>query len=195
MKKLFASRSPQGFLTKIALEMISIIAAVLIALAVNEWNMGRNNQNNARAALVKIASELEQNIRLLEKAHVNNQQIIDNIGKPDQSGEFQPVLHIQQTAWQTALSTGAAEHIDYEVLYVISQAYAIQEMHKNLSYDLIKSMMHTNATAIALNDNINSSTDLPNNAHDDYFILVVTTEKYLLQGLKVAHERLKDLGY
>lgn len=191
MKKLFNERS----LRAIALEMVSVVAAVLIALGVSEWNQNRTHQQNVVAALQKITSEMAQNIAILEITLKNNQQIVDNLSDPNQGGQYIPALQIQQTAWNTALSTGTSKHMSYDKLYALSKVYSLQEVYKSFSYKLVETMMHTNAMAIALDPEIKSSLDVPSQSFDDYFVLVVSIETALLDSFKKAHAELKAEGF
>ena len=185
----------QKSLRAVALEMTSIIAAVLIALWVNQWHQDRTNLQNARKALENITAELKENARILTRAHKNNLTIIENLDNPNHSGEFLPALNLQQTAWQTTLSTGTAEHIDYDNLFRLSKVYELQAMYKSFTYDLVHTMMRTNALAISLNPQIHTDDDIPTKAYDEYFILVVKVEKGLLDGTSIAYEQLKEAGF
>lgn len=187
MKKLLNQKSIKA----VTIEMLSIVAAVLIALGVSEWNQNRTHQQNAEAALQKIISEMAQNFKIVQSAHKNNQLIVDNLDNPEYEGQFIPALQIQDTAWQTALSTGSAEHISYDTLFALSKVYALQEMYKSFTYELVQAMMRTNAMAIAINPNMQSTDDVPSDSFNEYFVLVNNLELALLAGYKTTPKNLK----
>ncbi len=187
----------QRSLKALAIEMLSIVAAVLIALAVSEWNKNRNHQQNVKAAMVKITSEMGKNIKLLETVHANNQKIVDmqKDGDTRKAGVFRPALQILDTAWKTAMSTGTAEHMTYDQLYTLSEVYALQGLYRSYTNQLIQAMMQTTSMAIAMNPDIKSDADMPSGAFDQYLSFVVLLEAAVLKTHKETHAELKKKGY
>jgi len=175
----------------LAVSMVSIIASVLIALAVNEWNQGRNDRQNAQRALEKITTEIQSNLKKLQRAHDNNKVIVDNM-ENEFDGEFIPSIQIQQTAWQTAIATGAAVHINYDIQFKLSGLYALQEMHKNYTYELVQTMLKTNAAAIAINPEVKSVDDIPSNAFNDGIVFVVQLESALISTYQQTLKQIQN---
>ncbi len=190
MKKMLKDLS----LRAIAIEISSIVAGVLIALAINEWNQNRLHRNAAEQALVKITAEIRKNRELVQKTYKNNKNIVDNFGNSGFSGEFVPALQIQDTAWQTAISTGTADHIDYETLYTLSTVYRTQEIYRSISYQTLNTVMNLTALAIATNDKIKAESDIPTNAFNANLALVVNIEKNILTIYDNALEKLTESG-
>jgi len=52
-------------MARIALEVFSIVLGVLVALAVSEWQEGRQLQERTQAALGNVRTELAQNVKIL----------------------------------------------------------------------------------------------------------------------------------
>ncbi len=179
MKSLFRKQSIQEAGT----EILSIVIGVLLALGVSEWNEDRVHQQRARQAIANIANELRSNIKLMEIIHANNVAIVNSaneLDRPDDKGEsrFIPGLQIQDTAWKTLISTGVSAHIDYEVLYSISEIYSIQQIYRSFGYQLVNTMMSTSALSLAINPE--SKTNSGNIFLEDNMALIVGIETTLM---------------
>jgi hypothetical protein len=168
----------------------------LLALAVNEWNEDRINEQKAEKAIDNIIKELKINIKLINLIHTNNSEIVTIIRSPEEDSSsinrsFTPGLQIQDTAWNALISTGVTSHLDYETLYLISGIYSIQEIYKSFSHELIKTMMGTEALAKAI-DPTKSNEDMAPLFLDNMQI-VVDVEAGLLSQLKNGVEKLEEL--
>ena len=99
----------------VLIEMLPIVLGVLLALGANEWNEQRIQENRANEALEKIALEIKQNQKFMQKLHENNSRIVDSIvdGVSGEDNQFVPGLQISDTAWDTMIATGVSEHIEY----------------------------------------------------------------------------------
>jgi len=153
-----------------------------LALAVNEWNEDRVNQQKARQAVNNIANELKSNLKLIKIIHANNAAIVNLSEQPEDSTtseekRFIPGLQIQDIAWQTLISTGISAHLDYDTLYMISEIYSIQQIYKTFGFQTINNMMNTNALVNAINP---TKTNNVNHLFTDNMALVVEIEKALL---------------
>ena len=104
----------------IFVEVSSIVAGVLIALAVNEWNENRVKQARVAEALENIAQEIDRNKQLLAFIHDKNLAVIAGFEKDTEQAkgtqQYIPGLQLQNTAWETTLNTGVSEFIDYKTL-------------------------------------------------------------------------------
>jgi hypothetical protein len=180
----------------IVVEVGSIVIGVLVALGANEWNENRVHRERADEALINIASEIVSNQKLLRYVHENNSRIVNSAlaeETSDEDNQFVPGLQIQGTAWKTMIATGVAEYIEYDVLHSISAVYSIQEIYRELSYQMVQNFMTTSALAAAINPE--NSSDLP----DDLFLanmqLVVLTERGLMTQYTTAISQLVKQGY
>jgi len=188
MKPFFQTQTIRSATT----EIISIVIGVLLALAVNEWNEDRINQQKAKQALHNIANELKSNIKLLNLIHNNNAAIITLLEQPTASTttekkSFIPGLQIQDTAWKTLISTGTSAHIDYDSLYMISEIYSIQQIYKTLGFQMLNNMMSTSALSAALNPDQNGNV---NALFQDNMTILVQIETALLALYEEAIQNL-----
>ncbi len=162
-------------IAKILLEIFSIIFAVLLALAVNEWRANRANEELAEKALTNIIEEMKENKKTLEVILPSHQSLSDTLKTLKQIAEkennidkiktdnisFIPAF-LKSTAWETALATQAFIHIDYEKAKVISEVYTAQEAYKNLNNYFIQSTFNidnhdVNKGKVIINYGISSS--------------------------------------
>lgn len=177
-------------------EVASIVVAVLLALAVNEWNENRNHTKRANEAIVNVIQEIKSNLRLIKAVNKNNSDIIaliqtqtDNDAPQSQQRKFVPGLQIQNTAWKTLLSTGVSEHIEYSTLYSISSIYAMQDIYTSLSYQMIQTMMGNQALTQAIAP---EQATQPNDLlYLDNMALIVEVEKSLLTNYQQTLEALQ----
>lgn len=152
-------RHVQGtsWLTSFVMEIISIIIAVLLALAVNEWREARSNAKIADQALRSIRDEILENKRMFEIILPQHLALLDTLIDVDAKihrGElseeedradlkFVP-LFVQNTAWQTALATQALLHMPYETVKVLSEIYTFQGSYTNVTDHFIKAVFDIN---------------------------------------------------
>jgi hypothetical protein len=138
------------------IEMISIMLAVLLALAVDEWRENRANAQLARETLNRITAELKLNVTELEnilKAHQANQNhlkgMLDTVQKSGEIKGFVLDINIQlgvlrRSAWQTAIVTQAVRHIDFQVVQELSEIYEVYDFYKVHLENIIRNLSSTN---------------------------------------------------
>jgi hypothetical protein len=178
----------------LAVEVLSIVLGVLLALGVNEWNENRIHSKNADKALRDIHAELLLNQKVLNTVHENNSSIVKAIAEDsgnEEERQFVPGLQIQDTAWQTMLATGINEHIYYDVLHLLSATYAFQEVYRSISFQMIQNVMTTTALATAIREDAK----LPDNLFLENMELVVLTEEGLAAHYERALNKLNEAGY
>ncbi len=128
-------------LNKLALEVLSIVFAVLLALGLSHWREESRKQASADRALTNILVEIhsnkldmEDNFEMLE----DRIESLDTLLRQVKAGEKQsgnlgfnmPVL--SNSAWVTANATGAVENFELNMLMELSELYRFQDMfHKN----------------------------------------------------------------
>lgn len=178
------------------IEVLSIVLGVLVALGANEWNENRIHRARADEAVSNIARELVQNQKLLDTVHRINSNIVTSILSQNATTEdtqFTPGLQVQNTAWNTMIATGVAEHIEYKVLHSISAAYSFQQIYRELSYQMIQNFVSTSALATAIKGE--GKAELPNDLFLENMQLVVLTEEGLMAHYTAALDELKERGY
>jgi len=135
------------------LEIISIVLAVLLALAVSEWQENRNKLERTEAALRQVQTELSQNLELLEFVHDRNVALIELLSQEsttvDQEAQFTPALQIADSAWKALGSTGLSGFVDFDLMVTLSQTYALIDIYRRSGYSLLDANLWVRATATA----------------------------------------------
>lgn len=135
------SRTFSGdWLPRIVVESALIVVSILLALAVSEYERNRQNRSLATQALAAFDREIQQNRARLEDVGPYRQGLRDVIvrmaesGQLDSSDQFQATIGLEavrpafltSTVWETALTTGALPHIDFDVVNALSLTYSLQ---------------------------------------------------------------------
>ena len=127
-------------------EAAFVVLGVVLALAANEWREGRNERQRAAIASNAIAAELRSNRGAVAAAHAYHSALIDSLqvnGSPTWqpsprlfSRGFVAPAQLSSTAWQSAAATGAVEHMPYEAVLKLSQAYANQARYEHQAMNI-----------------------------------------------------------
>jgi len=140
-------------MVRAGLEIISIVLAVLLALAVSEWQENRNNLERTEAALRQVETELSQNLELLEYVHDRNVALIALLTQEsptvDQEAQFTPALQIADSAWKALGSTGLSGFVDFDLMVTLSQTYSLIDIYRRSGYSLLDANLWVMATATA----------------------------------------------
>ena len=135
------------------LEIFSIVLAVLLALAVSEWQGSRNNQERTEAALQNVRTELTNNLELLQIVHESNAELINQLTEnptaDDQNSQFLPALQIADSAWKTLGTTGLSGFVDFDLMVDLSQTYSLVDVYRRSGYSLVDANLWVIATATA----------------------------------------------
>jgi len=167
------------------IEALSIVLAVLLALGVDEWREERSQQQQAKAALIHVQVELNSNRELLELIHANNTETIRVMNQSQDSGEevernFIPGHQLRETAWETLLSTGISNYVDYQTILELSATYSMQRIYKDTGSKMSAAAMNVAAYATVL------GTEVDDNNYQQqflsYFELLVAIETTLLES-------------
>ncbi len=132
---------------ELLLEAVSVVFAVLLALAVDEWRDGRASARRAEVARQGILEEAASNLAELENTRAWNVAMLEGLEEARQrQREEQPVGSIQadyeiallsSSAWSTAQVTGAVLQLPYEWLQDVSRQYELQELFLDRQRDLV----------------------------------------------------------
>ena len=128
------------WLPRILVESTLIVLSILLALAVGEYERNREDEELATQALAAFQREIRQNRARLEDVGPYRRGLRDVIGRMSASGalassdEFQATIGLEalrpafltSTVWETALTTGALPHIDFDVVNALSLTYSLQ---------------------------------------------------------------------
>ncbi len=128
-----------SWISRVMVESVLVVGSILLALALDEWNEGREYQDLANRSLANFEREIEQNRLRVEDVtlfHAGLRDVLTNMAAG--GGEvpattirnimegFQPAILVS-TAWETAVATGALGYMDYDVVAGLSLTYNLQE--------------------------------------------------------------------
>lgn len=125
-------------LPELLLEAASVLLAVLLALAVDEWRESRSREALADRARASILEEVRANSAELRSTRDDNAALLKRLEQDllrIKSGEkleleinFQIAL-LSSAAWQTAQMTQATHFMDYDWVARISRLYDLQALY------------------------------------------------------------------
>ena len=164
-------------------DSISIVFAVLLALAVDQWRESNSEQKQAAIALQNIRNELEANRKILELIHGNNAATVAAMSATDESTQeqqFIPGGQLQATAWQTFLSTGVSNHVDYDTVLKLSATYSIQAVYKETGNQITSAAMNVAAYATVVGKEVQDE-DFERQFRG-YFEIMISIEATLLES-------------
>jgi len=126
-----------AWLLRVLVESFSIVLSILVALAVDNWRDNRNNHQLAMKSLRIFEREIRQNLSRLEDVSPYHSGLRDVVvqaqADPEHGFDVRSIVEgvrptvLLNTAWQTALATGALTHIDVETVSALSLTYSIQQ--------------------------------------------------------------------
>ena len=131
----------------IALEVFSVVFAVLLALGLNNWWKERSNIELGEEALKSIVAEMDRNMHELDTAVDQLQIQLDNLNlereKYENNTDSTYTLGYSHTvlsnnAWRTANITQAILYIDPDIIMEISDIYSIQELYSDFGNNYFK---------------------------------------------------------
>ena len=145
------------------LEIISIVLAILLALAVNNWVENRRHQELVNQSLRDIHAELALNLSQIDEAGPFHRRILHGfnalltkngvsetlrygqIGRTFQSSS--PTgFHLmvpEDTAWTVAASSGAVQYMDHDMRTELTKTYASQRLVDQLQHAFINAILYT----------------------------------------------------
>jgi hypothetical protein len=148
---------------KAAVEIFSIVLGVMLALGVSEWQEDRDRQKQAMVAMDNIKRELRWNLDLLTRVHENNSATVaamdvqdEDTGDSDENSTIIPALQLRETAYQTLLSTGIANYVEYKVILSLSETYSMQSVYKQIGRQLSEAAMNMAAYATVAGTSIDN---------------------------------------
>jgi len=115
-------------------EALSVVFAVLVALAVDEWRDDRENLELADRALAGLTAEIGNNLSELDGTRAANEAMLAQLGAAlTEAGEQRlgvefEYTQLSQAAWQTSQVTQAIHFVDYEAVQRVARLYDLQEL-------------------------------------------------------------------
>lgn len=140
-----APARPGGFrpqlrekLPELILEAASVVFAVLLALAVDEWRETRSQDALAERARASILEEIRGNEAELRRTRDKNGALLQRIEEtlargrqgPEMSLEFNfQIALVSSASWHTAQMTQAASFLDFDWVRRVSKVYEFQDLY------------------------------------------------------------------
>jgi cell division protein ZapA (FtsZ GTPase activity inhibitor) len=130
LRERLAEKLPEALI-----EAASVVFALLLALALNQWNENREQAARADAARAAIRAELAENRTEIESARPQlsaiKQKLRDVIdGKSPDAHELSVNLGVSllsAAAWHAALATQATQTIDFKWMTTVAKVYELQD--------------------------------------------------------------------
>lgn len=128
------------WLTQILLDSAMIVFSILLALWMNDWEQDREKERLAGLSLLNFLKEVQRNESWLEDVApfhlgmataMKQQAEAGAIRTPEDLFNMVGLEGVRppdllDTAWQTAIATGALTHMDYETVSALSLTYTQQ---------------------------------------------------------------------
>jgi len=131
--KLFKSE----WLLKGLVESVFVVGSILLALALDAWAESRSYAELADQSLGIFEQEIVRNRAGLEDVvpfHSGIRELLSQmVTAPEIQVDLRSVMEgletpvLLNTAWETALATGALTHMDVQIVSALSLTYSIQE--------------------------------------------------------------------
>lgn len=125
-------------LPELLLEAVSVVFAVLLALAVDEWRETRSRNALAERARAGILEEIRSNETELRNTRDNNRALLKQIEeaqsqlaqKRNTALQFHfEIALLSSAAWNTAQMTQAANYLDFDWLRRVSNVHELQGLY------------------------------------------------------------------
>lgn len=144
-----------AWLAEVIVQSIAVTVSILLALWVDQWKQRRAARDLATESMSNFAKEIRQNEARLDDVLPYHEGLRSMLQQVESShsvhtqAEFQSAIGIDglrppsllQTAWQTAVATGALTHLDYETVAALSLTYTLQDRFREDSRAGFQSVM------------------------------------------------------
>jgi hypothetical protein len=137
-------------LPEILIEAASIVAAVLLAFAVDEWRDARAKRELAERARWSVLAELRANHEEFLGAHAANARQLESLQHTldrwaaDPKAEHTSVelafsgAQLSDVAWETTRTTQAIQLLPFEWVLEIARVYDVQALYKTAQLDMLQ---------------------------------------------------------
>lgn len=194
-----------AWLAEVIVQSIAVTVSILLALWVDQWKQRRAARDLATESMSNFVTEIQRNEARVDdilpyhegiKSMLQREETLHSIRT---QAEFQSAIGIDglrppsllQTAWQTAVATGALTHLDYETVAALSLTYTLQDRFREDSRVGFQSVMQAS-------DFRPGAADMAVHSADNYLREVVASENDLratyAQAEQVLRKKLKGIG-
>jgi len=142
-------RSVRARLPGLLLEVVSVVFAVLVALAADEWRDNRELDQRAAAARTAVLAELRSNRGELERtrAAVDSTAAQLDAAAHDERGSAEALAGFRldfpsfsDAAWRITQVTDAASRLDFAWLTRIARIYATQQLCNDQRDEILRTL-------------------------------------------------------
>jgi type II secretory pathway pseudopilin PulG len=153
----------RGWAGRMLFESLMIMLSILAALGVSQWQGARQDKKLAQQATASFDQELSANRARLRELIPYHEHIRDQLLALDSAGAvhsfadmgkiqgfhgFRPAF-LLETAWRTAVATGALSKLDYHLVSRLSTTYTLQERIDEMNQATLPAMLSGAALADA----------------------------------------------
>ena len=143
-------RFNQKTLSTVAIEFLSVVFAVLLALGLNHWRENYINNKSAKKLFTNVIEELNTNKIELTASIKEFDSLIKDLNSDQKAllangrlnrinwSYSHPVL--RSTAWETLSMTGKIEYLDTDEILGLSDIYSVLNMYDSFGYDYFKNV-------------------------------------------------------
>jgi hypothetical protein len=182
----------------VIVQSIAVTLSILLALWVDQWKQRRAARDLATESMSNFVTEIRQNEARLDDILPYHEGIRSMLAQVDSAhsihtqAEFQSTIGVDglrppsllQTAWQTAVATGALTHLDYETVAALSLTYTLQDRFREDSRAGFQRILQTS-------DFRPGGADVAVHSADTYLREVVNSENDLRATYAQAEEVLR----
>jgi hypothetical protein len=194
-----------AWLAEVIVQSIAVTVSILLALWVDQWKQRRAARDLAAESMVNFVKEIRQNEARVDDILPYHQGILSMLKNVESShsihtqSEFQSAVGIDalrppyllQTAWQTAVATGALTHLDYRAVAALSLTYTLQDRFREDSRTGFQAVLQAS-------DFRPGAADIAVHSADNYLREVVSAETDLranyAEAERVLRKELKDMN-
>ncbi len=147
------NKSTAVWLPRVLFESALITMSILLALGLDEWREGRQDEETVVQALSNFVSEIRRNKARVDDAAPFNRGLRDVLDRRHRDGDihaggefidivesYNPVV-LQSTAWETALATGSVSKMEYKLVSALSLTYGLQSRYQQSTRDGMADLM------------------------------------------------------
>ena len=188
-----------AWLAEVIVQSIAVTVSILLALWVDQWKQRRASESLATESMISFAKEIRRNEARLDDIlpfHEGLRSMLeheDSLHTIRTQTQFQSAIGIDglrppsllQTAWQTAVATGALTHLDYETVSALSLTYTLQDRFREDSRAGFQAMMQAS-------DFKPGEAEMALHTADNYLRETVTSENDLRATYEQAEAILKN---
>jgi hypothetical protein len=148
-----SSKSTAVWLPRVFFESALITMSILLALGLDEWREGRQDEETVEQALSNFVSEIRRNKARVDDAAPFNRGLRDVLDHRNRDGDissssefidiiesYNPVV-LQSAAWETALATGSVAKMEYNLVSALSLTYGLQTRYQQTTRDGMAELM------------------------------------------------------